>query len=190
VSGIDFKPPVSLNADNMNVAVDNSGVEDRLDQIRLLVDTLETLGGAAATELTLDAIRDALTAVGGLVVDTGLDVTNLATELTQAALADSIQNRYGGGKQAVTATVTAAGDTTVLTPPAGERLRVFWASAINDPDQETTPLVTIRLGEVEVYRAYAVAHWEIFEGGVDAPLVVNLSEPGSIALTAHYHSFT
>jgi hypothetical protein len=90
----------------------------------------------------------------------------------------------------VVATVTASGDTTVHTPAAGKAIRLHWISAINDPDEEATPLVKVKLGATELYRAYAVAHRQTFEGAADAALVVNLSAAASIAFTAHIEEFT
>lgn len=98
--------------------------------------------------------------------------------------------RYGGLKTPAVATVVAMGDTTILTPTMGNRIRLFWVSAINDPVAVSAPLIKILLGTTEVYRAYAVAHWEVFEGVVNAPLIVNLSAAGSVAFTAHLQEFT
>lgn len=122
---------------------------------------------------------------GPLVVDSlaGGGTEGGATEITVA-------NRYGGGKQALAATVTATGETTVHTPAAGKKMRLFWVSAINDPDQSQSPLIQIKLGATELYRAYAVAHWEVFDGAVDAPLTVTLDQSGSVAVTAHYQEVT
>ncbi len=89
----------------------------------------------------------------------------------------------------VTETVIASGDTTVYTPTSGKAVRLVWVSAINDPDEAASPLIKISLGGTELYRAYAVAHRQQFEGAVDAPLVVNLSEAASVAFTAHIQEF-
>lgn len=114
---------------------------------------------------------------------------NLAVESKQDAQIVRLTNRYGGGKTPVCATVTASGDTDIHTPAAGMAVRLFWVSAINDPDEATTPLVKVLLGATEVYRAYAVAHWEVFEGGADEPLTINLSAAASVAVTAHIEEF-
>jgi hypothetical protein len=119
-------------------------------------------------------------------VDGAVAVTNpTADPETGLAKEATALRRYGGGKTPVVATVTASGDTTIHTPAAGKKIRLFWVSAINDPDETTTPLILVKLGALESYRAYAVAHWEIFEGAVDAPLVINLSSAASVAVTAH-----
>jgi hypothetical protein len=99
---------------------------------------------------------------------------------------DAVEARYGGNKLAATATATSVGDTTIVSPAAGSRLRLFWLSAITDPDEPTNPLIRVRLGATELYRAYAVAHWEIFDGAEGEALVVNLSDAAAVAVTAHY----
>lgn len=133
---------------------------------------------ALATQTTLAAV---LAALGGV-----LDVTGSAVDVSSSPS----DGRYVGGKTAVCATVTASGDTTIYTPAAGNAVRLYWISAINDPDEATTPLVKVLLGATEVYRAYAVAHWEIFEGAADDPLTINLSSAASIAVTAHIEEIT
>lgn len=98
--------------------------------------------------------------------------------------------RYAGGLTPIVATVTAAGDTTIHTPATGKAIRLYWVSAINDPDLSATPLVKIKIGALECYRVFAVAHWEIFEGAANETLVINLSETASVAVTAHIKEFT
>lgn len=95
-------------------------------------------------------------------------------------------NRFSGGKSAAVATVTAAGSTTVLTPATGKAIRLFWLSAITDPDEANSPLIKVLLGANELYRAYAISHWELFTGAVNASLTVDLSSAASVAVTAHY----
>lgn len=94
-------------------------------------------------------------------------------------------DRWSGGKTAKTANVTASGDTTIWTPASGKKLRVFWVSAINDPDQSQSPKIILKFGTNEIYRGYAIAHWEIFDGAVDQALVCNLDQAGDVAITVH-----
>lgn len=93
--------------------------------------------------------------------------------------------RYSGGKTAVTARVTTS-PTTIVTPPAGQRLRVVWVYAINDPDQSVTPAITVTLGGVPIYLGFAISHWESFTGPINGALTVALDSPGDVAFTAHY----
>ena len=95
-------------------------------------------------------------------------------------------SRYSGGKSAATAQVTAAGDTTVLTPSAGLALTIYWVSAINDPDAAVSPRIIIKFGSSELYRTYAISHWEPFTGAIDQSLVVNLDQAADVAVTVHY----
>lgn len=111
---------------------------------------------------------------------------NVSTETKQDVGNTLVGYRYAGGKLAATAQVTASGDTTLITPATGKALRVFWVSAINNPDQSSTPRMIFKLGTTEIYRAYALAHWEVFTGTVNQPLVVNLNQGGDVAVTVHY----
>ena len=83
----------------------------------------------------------------------------------------------------VVATVTSAGDTVVYTPSAGKRIRVYWTYAINDPAASSAPLIKVFLGTDEKFRVYAVSKRQQMTGAVDAPLIVNLSTAGSVAVT-------
>lgn len=91
---------------------------------------------------------------------------------------------------AVAVTATAASETTVHTPAAGQAIRLHWVSAINDPDASNNPLVQVKLGSTELYRAYAVAHRQVFEGAADEALTVTLDQTGSVAVTAHLVEFS
>ncbi len=138
-----------------------------------------------ATQAKLEAVRALL--AGTLAVSAvSLPLpTGAATQTTLAAQKANLDLRYAGGKTSVVGTATTAGDTTIHTPASGKAIRLYWVSAINDPDSAATPLIKVRLGSAEKYRAYALAHWEVFTGAVNDPLVVNLDEVGSVAVTAH-----
>ncbi len=106
--------------------------------------------------------------------------TGAATEITVA-------NRYSGGKLAKTIQATVLGDTTIHTPAAGKAIRLFWISALNDPDQTQTPKITVRFaGSANIYSTYGLAHWEMFTGAIDTVLIVNLDQTGDVAITIHY----
>lgn len=103
----------------------------------------------------------------------------------------AVANRYAGDKLAKTAQVTASGETVVHTPAAGKAVRLFWVSAINDPDASASPRIRIGFqgaGDY-LYSAYAIAHWEIFEGAANQAVVVDLDQAGAVALTMHYEEF-
>jgi len=126
----------------------------------------------------------------GPLVVVGPEGSDFATEATLEQALANLVARYGGGKQVFTGTVTSSGDTTLITPGSGNAIRLFWVTAINDPDDSSTPLITIKLGASEVYRTYALAHWEVFVGAADESLVCNLDGAGDVAVTVHYEEFT
>lgn len=88
------------------------------------------------------------------------------------------------------ATVTASGDTTVLTPTSGKRLVVRKIYALNDPASVTPALIKVKLlnddGVEEWIRNYGVLTRQKRTGAVDAPVVINLSVAGSVAVTVFY----
>jgi len=119
-----------------------------------------------------------------------LPASGAASETTLSAIATALSNRYGGGKTAKTVQVTDAGQTVVHTPAPGTAVRLFWVSAINDPDAAATPRIRIGFetaGDPDwKYAAAAVAHWELFTGDVDRAVVVELDQAGDVAVTLHY----
>lgn len=76
-----------------------------------------------------------------------------------------------------------------ITPAAGNALRLWWVSAIADPDNATSPSVRVALGATEVYRAPAVAHRQRFDGAADQTLTVTVVGTGDVDVTIHYEEF-
>jgi hypothetical protein len=109
-----------------------------------------------------------------------------ASAANQTTEISRLTARFGGGKNALVTTVVNSGDTTILTPTSGKALTVYWISAVVDPDQTSTPLIKIKLGTVEIYRVYVLAHWEPFTGAVNDTLVVNLQTASEVAVTVHW----
>jgi hypothetical protein len=114
------------------------------------------------------------------------DPTHGAVTGILAEVLEGIAERYGGGKLPVTATITDPGPTPIHTPAPGKRIKLYWVTAVNDPDQPSSPLIMIRIGDNEVYRNYAISHWEPLVGEPDDPLIVDLATAGSVAVTAHF----
>ena len=81
------------------------------------------------------------------------------------------------------ATVTASGSTTLYTPASGNRVRLHWSYAINDPSASSNPLIKIFLGAEEKFRVYALSKRQTVTGPKDGALIVNLSATGSVAVT-------
>lgn len=79
--------------------------------------------------------------------------------------------------------VTTAGDTVLYTPQLGKRIRLQWVYAINDPVSETSTLITIKLGTAQEYVAWALSKKQRVTGGIDQPLIINLSVAGNVAVT-------
>lgn len=109
----------------------------------------------------------------------------------RGSVTDRAYRRFGGGPQdllAATATVTASGNTTVIAAPGVDSaIKFYWVSAVNDPDEATTPLIIFKAsGGTEYYRLYAVAHWQPFTLPENEGLIVNLSGTASVAVTVHY----
>lgn len=84
----------------------------------------------------------------------------------------------------VVATVTASGPTTIYTPASGKLVRLRWIYAVNDPSASTSPLIKIKLGGNEYFRAYALSKRQNVSGPINGPLIIDLSAAGSVAVTA------
>lgn len=112
----------------------------------------------------------------------------VSLEATQLAVRAGIDERFSGGKLAYATTITAAGDTTLVTPAVGKFLRVVWASAIPSPDNANANRVRFKFGAggAPFYESYALAHWEVFDGGVDVPLMFNAATAEAVSVTVHY----
>lgn len=113
---------------------------------------------------------------------------DLAIEVTQSAIKNLLGERYAGGKSSHFQYVSAPGDTNLVVPGAGQAVTVYWASAISNPGETETPLIKIGFDGAGdwLYGSYAMAHWEVFTGDPDQPLIVNLDGPGNVAVTVHY----
>lgn len=112
----------------------------------------------------------------------------IALEATQTGVKADLDERYSGGKTGVGATLTAAGDSVVVTPPLGMSVRLVWISIIPSPDNLAANLVKVKFGAggTPFYIAYALAHWEPFQGAPNVPLVVNCATAEAVSVTAHY----
>lgn len=106
--------------------------------------------------------------------------------------------RYSGGKSAAVFTITSSGNTTVITPASGKRIRVFWVSYVPSSDNSNANLVKVGFGTAsgsidsgqEFYRGFVVSHWEPFTGAVDKSVIVNTATAEAINGTIHYQEIT
>lgn len=147
--------------------------------------TVAVSGSVAVTgPLTDTQIRaTALPVSGTVAVSTAFNL-----EATQAVVRADLDERFSGGKTAFCTTLTAAGDNTVLTPTVGTSLRVVWVSAIPSSDNSAANLVKFKFGTggTPFYIAYAIAHWEPFQGAVNTSLVVNCATSEAVSISVHY----
>lgn len=145
----------------------------------------DAAGVPAFVELTVSGeVPVSDTSLEALLTTIDADTGNLA------AIATSLDNRYGGGKTPVNFTVTASGDTTIHTPASGKAVVLYSISAITDPDESTTPLIKVLIGATEVRRGHAISGWEISTGAADAVLKINLSGASSVSGTAFIKEIT
>lgn len=121
--------------------------------------------------------------VGAVALDSAtlaaLETVNVQNTVNTTDSTDSEYSR-------VATSVTAAGDTTLVTPAAGKRIRLQWVYAINDPVASTSTKITIKLGASVQYVAWAISKRQQLTGPVNGALVVNLSAVGDVAVTVFY----
>lgn len=106
-------------------------------------------------------------------------LTDAELRAADVNVADSGEREYTH----VVATVTAAGDTVIHTPALGMRIRLRWIYAIALPGG-SNPVIDVKLGSSILYRVFALSKRQRATGDVDAPLTINLSTSGSVAVTA------
>lgn len=138
-------------------------------------------------------MRASALAVSGPLTDaqvraTALPVSGPLTDAQARATPLEVTNhRYSGAKLGAGGTVAVAGNTTIVTPAAGKKLRVVWVSFIPDADDTDSNLVTVSFtGGQVLYVGYAVAHWEVFEGATNEALRINTQNVSRVAWTVHY----
>jgi hypothetical protein len=131
-------------------------------------------GTVALDAATLAALESVNAAVTGTVAVNNLPAVQATT--------DSTDTEY----LRVATSVMNAGDTTLVTPAAGKRIRLQWVYAVNDPVASSSTLITIKLGTSVQYVAWAISKRQQLTGPVDGALIVNLSAPGNVAVTVFY----
>lgn len=101
------------------------------------------------------------------------------------AEAASLRRRFGGGKSAYAAVLTANHD---IIPAFGKKIRLYWVAFIPNKGNASANLVTVGFvgAASSLYVGYAMAHWEFFEGDVNQPLRIGLSTGEPVAVTVHY----
>jgi hypothetical protein len=116
-----------------------------------------------------------------------LSANGPGTTAQPLAVAGSSDERWAGGHSTVATVISAAGDTTLVTPSSGHRLRVVWVSALPSPDNTAANRIRVRFdSSAPFYDGYAVGHWEPFDGPVDGPLIINMATSEPVAVNVHY----
>ena len=120
-------------------------------------------------------------------VDVVGNTVGLATEVTVA-------KRFAGAKLQRAVQISATGDNTIVTPAAGQRIRLLWLGLSSSENNGAEVLAIVKFGAVEHYRwnmgaPGAFAHWEIIEGATDEPLVINLSGSQDVEVNYTYVEF-
>jgi hypothetical protein len=114
------------------------------------------------------------------------DTPPVGSSIGSLTVGGTTDYRFSGGKLAYAGVLSTAGDNVVVTPGATQRVRLFWVAFIPNSDNSTANLVTVKAGATTYYVGYALAHWEVFDGPVNTPLVVNLANAQPVAVTIHY----
>lgn len=184
----DFKTSATGDATEITLAMVLTELQSVLAKLQ---GVLDVAGTVSVTNLpTIQQVSGAVTisdGAGPVTIDGTVVVTNpTSNPETGLAKDTTVGLRFSGGKITKTAQVVTPGNTTIHTPASGKAIKLFWVSALNDPDQSASPLIIFKFGANEIYRGYALAHWEVFTGAVDQSLVVNLDSTGDVAVTIHY----
>lgn len=186
--------------DSILTSVD--GLEGFTDGVEGKLDTLN--GKDFATEAKLETVRALLAStltVTGPLTDTQLRAAAVAVSAASlplpagAATESTISGRFLGDQTPAVATLTAAGNTTVITPTVGKRLVVRWIAFT--PSQDNTAANEVRVGfgpstaiTTELVRLYATSHVELFTGATNDRLIANTATAEKVLLSVHYKEIT
>lgn len=139
-------------------------------------------GPVALDAPTLAALENITATISGSVAVTG-PLTNAQMRATDVNTADTGEREY----PTKPLYVTAAGDTTVLTPAPGKAIWVRKTQAVNRPTSPDAPLIGFRFGtRAEFWSNFVIMTRQLFKGAVNEPLIVNLDTVGQVAITVAY----
>lgn len=112
---------------------------------------------------------------------------SLRNAFADLATEDTLAARFGGSKNAYAGVISSSGDHAVITPASGKRIKVVWVAFVPNSDNDAANLVQIKFQNGSVfYTGYAMAHWEIFVGPTNSPVIVNTATVEPVAITIHY----
>lgn len=217
----DIAEPTAVDGAKFGARTVDLDAREKLEAIRALLDeslvatldpaslaALETIsvGNFPATQpvsgpLTDAQLRAASVPVAGPLTDAQLraaavlvSLPGVASQATLAALLSEFQNKYDV-VQTAKATYTSSGPHTLITPPAGQALRVTWLFAQAKGTLDTgTVVVGFTLGgssyEFELTGFQPWMHSAVWEGAVNEPLVVDTSSAAAVMVNCDYRVFT
>lgn len=121
-----------------------------------------------------------LTHEGGLPID----ADNPMDVLDQSSL-----RRYGTGRIPYAKRRTA--NDQIVPSVAGKAIRVVWVSVLPADDNTAPNPVTIKFNGAtdNLYTGEIIGHWESFEGGVDEPVDILLTNVQPVDVNIHYEEF-
>lgn len=189
-------PLTHTKLDSVIAAVD--GLEGFVDGLEALLTTLtgkdyatQTTLGTRASEVTLAALKaraDLLASETTLAavktsVDTAETNRNADDDALRGLVATeaTVARKFAlGTKTTRGSRVSTSGDSNLIVPAAGKKVRLIWLGMSSSENNGAEALVLVKFGANVVYRwnmgtPGAFSHWEVVEGAVDQALVVNLS---------------
>jgi len=191
--------------ENITAAVTGTVAVSNLPATQPVSATALPLPAGAATQTTLAGVLAALTnvPVTGPVTDTqlraaALAVTAAALPLPAGAATEAtvvpVRNRFDAVLTAK-ATYTTSGPHTLITPAAGQAVRVLWLYAQAKAALDTgTVLVTFTLGthsyDFELTGSQPFAHTAVWDGAAGETLVVTTSSTAAVLVNVDHRAFT
>jgi hypothetical protein len=99
--------------------------------------------------------------------------------------------RFGGAKLTRAISVSAAGDTAIVTPSATQYVSLLWVALSSSAGNAAETIATVRLGSQVLYmwnmtQPGAFSHWEPVVGNWGDALVVNLTAPQAVLFNYTY----
>lgn len=131
-----------------------------------------------------------------VIVDSGAAITGYALETTQLVVQADLDYRFSGGKTAYSNSIASSGDHSIITPASGKRIQVYWIAFVPSSDNTAANLVKLGFGttggaiSTELYRGYALAHWELFTGTANQSFIVNTATAETVGVVVHYKEIT
>lgn len=194
-NGVTVNQPVAVTDNGSSLTVDGTvavsgtvSVSGPLTDAQLRASAVPVSGALTDTQL-----RAAPLPVSGTITANLGTIDGAATETSLVSLLAEFRNKYDVVSTAK-ATYTSSGDHTLITPPAGQSLRVVWifvqAKAVLDTG---VVLVSATLGpnsyEFELTGSQPFAHGAVWEGAVDQVLTITTSSTAAVLVNVDYRVY-